>query len=587
MPPTWPVRAHSFDCNPRHAAPGSSSTTSTPQSPHTHPPFQWSSMDFCCSPSSIYSASPNPPPFSRATSTTIPLPFVRPNATAVCIGGPCPLSSNDRQATIANTGLQLPLPISPAPNSSTTSDNSSAISAPPPSHGTHCVVAAPMLSCSSAFHPNDFCIWVAGAATMPPAATLKSINASHLCPPRLSSSTQTAPPLHCLPPNYGRDHCCIRALHTLPLLLPLRQQQHRWCMAQFCRLLSRIPSQHPIAQIPSPFATEISRHLQTPLDLMEDTISMAHRLRRPPTPASLHNGIGPCGNAIVPFAIWSEFGLPHVLPLHPPSTVPPSTDAKLVLRTLQRSALVFETYPQPAAPCFTTYKSETKLRVIMDFRSYNLLFVDPPHFRLPHFDMILSARGSPDLFFVKIDIANFYWSLLLPAPVVGYFTVSSGVVGDATYGTRRMPFGWKWSPIIAQTTLARILRPLSEWFPAHLWQYIDDILMACCDPYFLQYALLFAKHLISQAGLFVSSKSSEFPVLTITWLGKTVSGTTVTNLPSSLATALAHIWLLRCSLLTRRRLLRVLGYLQWLLCSNANCAPFLAESYFLCSVLVL
>ena len=217
----------------------------------------------------------------------------------------------------------------------------------------------------------------------------------------------------------------------------------------------------------------------------------------------------------------------------------------------------------------------------MDFRSYNLLFVDPPHFCLPHFDMILSARGSPDLFFVKIDIANFYWSLLLPAPVVGYFTVSSGVVGDATYGTRRMPFGWKWSPIIAQTTLARVLRPLSEWFPAHLWQYIDDILMACCDPYFLQYALLFAKHLISQAGLFVSSKSSEFPVITITWLGKTVSGTTVTNLPSSLATALAHIWLLRCSLLTRRRLLRVLGYLQWLLCSNANCAPFLAGSYLL------
>ena len=76
--------------------------------------------------------------------------------------------------------------------------------------------------------------------------------------------------------------------------------------------------------------------------------------------------------------------------------------------------------------------------MIMDFRSYNLLFVDPPHFRLPHFDMILSARGSPDLFFVKIDIANFYWSLLLPAPVVGYFTVSSGVVGDATYGTREM-----------------------------------------------------------------------------------------------------------------------------------------------------
>ena len=36
----------------------------------------------------------------------------------------------------------------------------------------------------------------------------------------LSSLTQTAPLLHWLPPNYGHDHCCIQALHILPLLLP-------------------------------------------------------------------------------------------------------------------------------------------------------------------------------------------------------------------------------------------------------------------------------------------------------------------------------------------------------------------------------
>ena len=147
------------------------------------------------------------------------------------------------------------------------------------------------------------------------------------------------------------------------------------------------------------------------------------------------------------------------------------------------------------------------------------------------FRQYFECSGSLDLYFVKIDVANVYWSLLLPQPVLGYFAISSGVVGDTTYGTQCLPFGLKWSPIIAQTTLARILQPVSAWFPDHLWQYLDDVLIACCDPYFLQFALLFAKHLISKAGLLVSIKSSEYPVLTITWLGKTVSATTVQNLP--------------------------------------------------------
>ena len=111
-------------------------------------------------------------------------------------------------------------------------------------------------------------------------------------------------------------------------------------------------------------------------------------------------------------------------------------------------------------------------------------FADPLHFRLPHFDTVLNSRGHTDTFFVKIDVANFYWSLLLPATVLGYFTMSSGVAGDVTYGTRRLPFGWKWSPIIAQDTLASILQLVAAWFCDSFWQYLDDILLACRDPYF-------------------------------------------------------------------------------------------------------
>ena len=131
---------------------------------------------------------------------------------------------------------------------------------------------------------------------------------------------------------------------------------------------------------------------------MEVTISMTHRLCRPPAPLSLLNGIGPCGNAIVSLEMWHNFSLPPTLIVHPQSTVPRSTDAQVVLRTLAHNGLVFHTHRQPAAPCFVTYKSESKPHVIHDFRAHNLLFSEPPRFHLPHFDSILSTRGESMLF---------------------------------------------------------------------------------------------------------------------------------------------------------------------------------------------
>ena len=256
----------------------------------------------------------------------------------------------------------------------------------------------------------------------------------------------------------------------------------------------------------------------------------------------------------------------------------------MVLCNLARSGLVFPTYSQSSAPCFTTYKSETKPWVIMEFRSYNVLFADPPRFRSPHFDSVLSARWSLDLYFVKIDVANFHWSLCLPPPVLGYFAISSGVVGYTTYGTYTM-FAFCMEMVSKHCTdhpganLATCCRLVSR--PP--MQYLEDVLIVCCDPYFLQFALHFAKHLISNAGLLVSIKSSEYPVITITWLGKTVSATTVQILPSSMAAALAHIWLLRGSLLTHRRLMRVLGICGGYYAQTPFVHPFWLDPTFCCN----
>ena len=70
------------------------------------------------------------------------------------------------------------------------------------------------------------------------------------------------------------------------------------------------------------------------------------------TMETAHNGIDHRGNSIIPFEIWNDICLPEALPLHQSSTVPPSTDAKMVLRTLTLSDLVFcNLSATNAAPC--------------------------------------------------------------------------------------------------------------------------------------------------------------------------------------------------------------------------------------------
>ena len=129
-----------------------------------------------------------------------------------------------------------------------------------------------------------------------------------------------------------------------------------------------------------------------------------------------------------------------------------------------------------SAPVFARYKSELKARVILGLRAFNTLFPQPPPFHLPNLSSLLQTHHKRTQFFIKLDISNFFWSLHLPSEVKGMFTFAAG--DTHTCGTRCLPFGWSWSPIIAQLTLARILAPVAQWFPARLWQYVDDILIS-------------------------------------------------------------------------------------------------------------
>jgi len=75
----------------------------------------------------------------------------------------------------------------------------------------------------------------------------------------------------------------------------------------------------------------------------------------------------------------------------------------------------------PAALAFTSYKSESKLRFIINLRLYNSCFPKPPSFLLPHLDDLLTLPEFGQLWFVKFDLQNCFWSLQLPDDVHGAF----------------------------------------------------------------------------------------------------------------------------------------------------------------------
>ena len=132
----------------------------------------------------------------------------------------------------------------------------------------------------------------------------------------------------------------------------------------------------------------------------------------------------------------------------------------------------------PAASAFTTYKSEEKLRFIINLRPYNCLFPTPPSFSLPRFEQILSLPSFKQLWFVKLDIQSCFWSLVLPCNVTGQFF---GCLPPYTFSTRRLPFGLAYSPILAHSTVAHYLQPLFQLNPL-CSQYLDDLLKRTQTP---------------------------------------------------------------------------------------------------------
>eukprot|EP01027_Heterolobosea_sp_BB2_P006021 GEZU01009145.1.p1 GENE.GEZU01009145.1~~GEZU01009145.1.p1 ORF type:complete len:193 (-),score=21.30 GEZU01009145.1:97-675(-) len=124
-------------------------------------------------------------------------------------------------------------------------------------------------------------------------------------------------------------------------------------------------------------------------------------------------------------------------------------------------------------------KNEEKSRAIFVPHSYSQEH-KPKHFSLPSFESIkdlLRRKPHKKIYFAKLDVSNFfYWSIELPPHLIDKFNFT---YNNNTYTyTRLLPFGWDYSPAIAQHIITKIITPC-KYNNVHILIYLDDQGQTC------------------------------------------------------------------------------------------------------------
>jgi len=98
---------------------------------------------------------------------------------------------------------------------------------------------------------------------------------------------------------------------------------------------------------------------------------------------------------------------------------------QLVQRMLTVGMLALRTQARVVNGAFCTAKDDGTLRLIIDARAANSLFIDPPHVELPSPDRLvkLEADSGVPIFAAKRDLRNFYHTMRMPEAFVEYFAL--------------------------------------------------------------------------------------------------------------------------------------------------------------------
>ena len=207
----------------------------------------------------------------------------------------------------------------------------------------------------------------------------------------------------------------------------------------------------------------------------------------------------------------------------------------------------------------------------------------PPAFWLDSWeDLARSLSAFPpdvDLYGVHIDLKNAFWSFCLPPEARRIFRFRPAP-GAPPVALSRLPFGWKYSPYLCQTRLARVLRGVlpPEILLVH---YLDDFLLVFTDREVLREAGRSAVRALIEAGFLISPKSVLDPVPVASFLGKELN--LATRQVRSHEQALLQFWVgwlrLAVGMGPDQHHQSFLGLLNWHVRPRGFGCPFAAGAY--------
>ena len=162
-----------------------------------------------------------------------------------------------------------------------------------------------------------------------------------------------------------------------------------------------------------------------------------------------------------------------------------------------------------------------------------------------------------------IDLSICFWSLRLREAFWGAFRISDGKGGVLSFTC--LPFGWKYSPILCQKVLKRLVEEIGL-VGVLVLIYIDDVLIVGWGKGRVRGQAMRAVQVLRAAGGVISPKSTLEPVTHLVWLGKDVDlgGGSLRTAGNAWEALLAHWLRLSVGVCSVRRLQQFLGRAQWI-----------------------
>ena len=233
---------------------------------------------------------------------------------------------------------------------------------------------------------------------------------------------------------------------------------------------------------------------------------------------------------------------------------------------------------------FVKPKNDVKCSFIIDMRNLNDCSKVPLRkVKLPSIHTVFQTikreihQGAP-LWGITLDISNFCRSLQIPAAHRGLFRIQGAHF-------HCLLFGWKFSPVLAQDTLAALLR---EFFDSHAvgldihrFHYLDDVLILSRDTECMDSLGPKLAAFLTAKGLHISTKSCLKPHQNVLWLGKVfaLAKGEVQNTDKMLTKCLGIAIKTACSPISPKVAERVTGKMQWAFGPRKGVTLFLQGSH--------